>query len=90
MKGTINYAGGVTVSLLVSSAVYCGFGPNHVNQKTIKLEFAVSPLNVQQKEEGANTDGLGIRINVCLPTNCCFRNQDNVCLPTNCCFRNQD
>ena len=59
IKGTINYVDGVTVSLLVSSAVYCAFGPNRVNQQTIELEFAVSPLNVQQKEEGANTDGLG-------------------------------
>jgi hypothetical protein len=35
------------------------FGPYRVNQNTIELEFAVSPLNVQQKEEGSITGGLG-------------------------------
>jgi hypothetical protein len=39
--------GGVMVSVLASSAVECGFEPDRVKPKTIKLVFVASPLSTQ-------------------------------------------
>ena len=46
-KGTLNRIGGVMVSVLASSAVDCGFEPDRVKPKTIKLVFVASPLSTQ-------------------------------------------
>ena len=47
-KGTLNRIGGVMVSVLASSAVDCGFEPDRVKPKTIKLVFVASPLSTQR------------------------------------------
>jgi hypothetical protein len=39
--------GGVMVSVLASSAVECGFEPDRVKPKTIKLVCVASPLSTQ-------------------------------------------
>ena len=64
-------------SMLVSSAVDCGFKPWSVKPKTIKLVFVFSLLNMQHQGEKAHTGWLVIRKMclcgaICLPLDCCF------------------
>ena len=56
----LNRICGLMVSVSASSVVDCVFEPRMVKPKIIRLVFAVSPLSMQHKREGAMTGWLGI------------------------------